>query len=71
MITGRLEKWWDFELGLGDCCEVGASEMAETWDHSLEKMNALASSVLPQSGAGNHTGFEMWNRREKICLTRD
>lgn len=31
VITGRLEKWWDFELGLGGCCEVGVSEMAETW----------------------------------------
>lgn len=42
MITGRLEKWWYFELGLGGCCELGASETAEIWDHSLEKMDALA-----------------------------
>lgn len=60
--VGEMVGFW---VGMGGCCEMGASEMAETWDHSLEKMDALAWSVLPQSGAGNHTGFEMWNRRER------
>lgn len=60
--VGEMVGFW---VGMGGCCEMGASEMAQTWDRSLEKMDALAWSVLPQSGAGNHTGFEMWNRREK------
>lgn len=67
--VGEMVGSW---VGIGGvCCEVGASEMAEAWGRSLEKMEALAWRVLSQSGAGKDTGFEMWDRRERICLTRD
>lgn len=33
-------------VGIGEvCCEVGVSEMAEAWDHSLEKMEGYCHSL--------------------------
>lgn len=38
-------------VGIGGVfCEVGASQMADTWGHSLEKIDALCWRVLPHLG---------------------